>query len=374
MKSNEICNDRKLCSGCEACANVCTHDAISMKPDWRGFLYPSIDASKCVDCKLCKKTCPVNQTEKKTFEFTEAAVYIDGNKEYLYRASSGGAFGTVARYVLAHGGVVFGCNMNEDYHVKFISVDKLEDLPKLHGSKYVQSQVGMIYRQVKEVLKAGRLALLCACPCHIAGLKSYLRKDYDNLITMDLICHGVPSQSYFRSYVRDLLSRQAKAGITTFRFRYKEETCCETLHTTSSLKNVYEGFHNKDYYMTYFLWGKGYRDSCYRCRYPGSEREGDFTIGDFWNNERAKLPIDVSQGSSLVFFNTEKAKSLKHLFKEKSTFVPLKSLTEAMGPDKGQMEHPCRNDIRSKMIYILYKIFGVRGPKVLFILDQLRMR
>lgn len=374
MKSNEICNDIKSCSGCEACANVCAHDAISMEPDWRGFLYPSIDANKCVDCKLCQKTCPVNKVERKPFVFSEAAVYIDGNKENLYRASSGGAFGTVARYVLSQGGVVFGCSMDDDYLVKFISVDRLEDLQKLHGSKYVQGQVGMIYRQVKETLKSGRLALMCACPCHIAGLKSYLRKDYVNLITMDLICHGVPSQSYFRSYVKDLLSRQAKSGITTFRFRHKEETCCETLHTTSSSKNVYEGFHNKDYYMTYFLWGKGYRDSCYQCRYPGSERVGDFTIGDFWNNERAKLPIDVSKGSSLIFFNTAKARKLKGLFEENSTFVPLKSFTEAMGPDKGQMEHPCRNDLRTKLIYLLFKMFGVRGPNFLFMLDQLRMR
>lgn len=373
MKSNEICNDIKSCSGCEACANICAHDAITMKPDWRGFLYPSIDKDKCVDCGLCQKVCPANKDANTTFLFREAAVYIDKDVQKLQRASSGGAFGAVARYVLAQGGVVFGCSMDEEYNVKFISVRSEEELKKLHGSKYVQTKVGMIYREVKDVLKTGRLALMCACPCHIAGLKSYLRKDYENLITMDLICHGVPSQPYFRDYVKDLLRRKAKTGITTFRFRYKPETCCKTQHT-SPKKNVYVGFYNKDYYMTYFLWGKGYRDSCYKCRYPGAEREGDFTIGDFWNNERAKLPIDVSNGSSLIFFNTAKAQKMKELFEENSTFVPLKSLTEAMGPDKGQMEHPCRNDLRTKLIYLLYKMFGVRGPKFLFVLDQLRMR
>ncbi len=373
MKSKDICNDYQSCSGCAACANVCAHDAITMKADWRGFLFPSIDASKCVDCKLCQKTCPANKTERKPFVFQEASVYVDNNKKMLYRASSGGAFGAMARYVLSNGGVVFGCSMDDEYRINMISVDNLEDLQKLHGSKYVQTNVGMIYREVKDVLKSGRMALMCACPCHIAGLKSYLRRDYDNLITMDLICHGVPSQPYFRDYVKDLLHRKAKAGITTFRFRFKAETCCETQHATFSSENVHVGYHNKDYYMTYFLWGKGYRDSCYHCRYPGAEREGDFTIGDYWNNKNAQLPIDVSHGSSLIFFNTDKARKLKSVFEEDSTFVPLESFAQAMGPDGGQMQHPCKYDVRCKLIYIMYGIFGIRGPKFLFWLDRLRM-
>lgn len=368
LKGNEYC------SGCEACANACTHNAISMKPDWRGFLYPIVDQSKCVNCSLCQKVCPANIKQSQSFVFDEAAVYIDKDRRALMRASSGGAFGAMARYVLAQGGVVFGCSMNDDYEVRFISVDNEDDLEKLHGSKYVQSKVGLIYRQVKEVLMSGRVALMCACPCHIAGLKSYLHKDYKNLITMDLICHGVPSQPYFRDYVKDLLSRKAKNGITTFRFRHKEETCCETQHTTSSKKNVYVGFHNKDFYMTYFLWGKGYRESCYKCRYPGAKREGDFTIGDFWNNKNAKLPIDVSNGSSIVFFNTEKAKQLKHVFQKNATFVPVDSFEMAMGPNGGQMKHPSKTDIRSKLIYVMYRMFGLRGPKFLFGIERLRFK
>lgn len=371
----DIClKGKDYCSGCEACANACSHNAISMKADWRGFLYPAIDKDKCVDCGLCQKVCPANKDDNTSFLFREAAVYIDNDAQKLQMASSGGAFGTVARYVLAQGGVVFGCSMDEEYNVKFISVRNEEELKKLHGSKYVQTKVGMIYREVKDVLKTGRLVLMCACPCHIAGLKSYLRKDYDNLITMDLICHGVPSQPYFRDYVKDLLRRKAKTGITTFRFRYKPETCCKTQHTTSSKKNVYVGFYNKDYYMTYFLWGKGYRDSCYKCRYPGAEREGDFTIGDFWNNKNVNFPIDVTRGASVVFFNSEKAKCLKYIFEENSTFIPVDSLNSAMGPDGGQMKHTSKNDIRSSLIYFLYKMFGLNGPKLLFAIEKLRLR
>lgn len=371
----DICKKGKdYCSGCEACANACNHNAISMKEDWRGFLYPSIDKNKCINCGFCKKVCPANKDEEKPFLFRDAAVYIDKNEQHLQKASSGGAFGTVARYVLSQGGVVFGCSMNEDYDVKFISIEKEEDLEKLHGSKYVQAKIGMIYREIKDVLKSGRLALMCACPCQIAGLKTYLRKDYDNLITMDLICHGVPSQPYFQDYVKDLLNRKAKTGITTFRFRYKSESCCKTQHTSSSLKNVYVGFYNKDYYMTYFLWGKGYRDSCYKCRYPGTEREGDFTIGDFWNNEKAKFPIDTSKGSSLIFFNTEKAKQYKYLFETDSTYIPVHDLETAIGKDGGHLKHPSKTDIRSKLIYILYKMLGISGPKLLYKIDQMRMK
>ena len=126
--------------------------------------------------------------------------------------------------------------------------------------------------------------------------------------------------------------------------------------------------------MTYFLWGKGYRSSCYNCIYPGAERPGDFTIGDFWNNKNAKLPIDTSLGSSVIFFNTPKAKALRHVFQNGSTFVKLETFEQAMGPDGGQMKHTCHNDVRTTLIYIVHKLFGVRGPKLLFKIDQLRMK
>ncbi len=370
MKGKDICN-QSLCSGCEACLNVCVKNAITMQHDWRGFLYPHIDSDRCTDCGLCNKICPANQV-KEEFVFPESRVFIDKNKEYLYHASSGGAFGVVARFVLDNKGVVFGCSMDNDYNVKFISVDKMEDLKLLHGSKYVQSYVGHIYRDIKSVLTTGRMALFCGCPCQVAGLKKYLRKDYENLITMDLICHGVPSQPYFRAYVKDLLQKKKKMGITTFRFRYKPESCCETQHEHHS-NHVHVGFHNKDYYMTYFLWGKTYRDSCYQCRYAGGKREGDFTIGDFWNNKNVRLPIDDSHGSSLILLNTWKAKSLVRLFEENGQCLPINSLEDAIGLDGGQLKHPCHNDARSNMAYALYKLFGVSGPKMLFALDNMRM-
>ena len=371
MKNNEICKEPKLCTGCETCANICPRDAIRMKADWRGFLYPHIDQSLCTDCGLCQKRCPANQPSKAPFHFDCAKVFIERDKTQLLRASSGGAFGAIARHIIAEGGSVIGCCMDKDYQVNYICVNTLEDLALLHGSKYVQSTVGKIYRQAKKILEDNHPVLFCGCPCQVAALKQYLHKEYARLITMDLICHGVPAQPYFRSYVKDLLRKKRKAGITIFRFRFKPEICQKIPYTPSA---VYDGFHARDFYMSYFLWGKGYRSCCYRCRYAGSSREGDFTIGDFWNNRIAKLPIDDHLGASLVLCNTERAKQQEWIFQENGTYIPIHTLHDAVSDDGGQLKHPSKNDIRTNLIYLLYKIFGVAGPKILFAFEKLRSR
>lgn len=368
MKGKNICKP-VYCTGCEACANICPHDAITMRADWKGFKRPHIDASKCIECKLCIKTCPVN-TSIPPFEYKEGRVFIDKNNTYLTNASSGGAFGAMARYILSLNGIVFGACMDKEYNINYIGIEKTEDLKLLHGSKYVQSYVNDIYRKVKEELRKGRYVLFCGCPCQVAGLNNYLRKSYEKLITMDLICHGVPSQPYFKAYVHDLLKKKSKDGITDFRFRWKASANRDTKDPSS----VYTGFYNRDYYMTYFLWGKGYRSSCYRCPFAGGERQGDFTIGDFWNNKNAHLPIDDSKGSSLILLNSNKAKQLEHIFKENGTYLPVPTLKDAIDGDGGQLKHPCRYDIRCDLIYILYKLFGLSGPRFLFEIEKLRFK
>ena len=360
-----------MCMGCSACSNACPSRAISMVEDWKGFLYPKIDKSKCVDCRLCQKVCPVNH-EVGSFHFPESRAFVEANLNYLLSASSGGAFGVVARYVLSEKGVVYGAFMDDDYFVKYIGIDSEEDLKKLHGSKYVYANIGNIYQEVKVSLSMGRHVLFCGCPCQVAGLKCFLMKDYPHLLTMDLICHGVPSQPYFRDYVKDLLRRKAKNGITTFRFRWKQKTCCETQRKFYNEKTIYVGFHNKDYYMTYFLWGKSYRSGCYHCRYAGGTRPGDFTVGDFWNNKYTGILTNDTKGASLVLFNSQKSLSYIELFKEAGECKVVKSLTEAMGSDGGQLSHPSRYDIRCDLIYILWRLMGTRGPKLLFALESLR--
>lgn len=362
MRGIDICN-KKFCSGCETCANICPQHAIEMHADWKGFLYPYVDSTKCIDCGLCQRQCPSNKKETKPFKFGYGFVFQEKNDTYLHNATSGGAFGVMARYILQHGGVVFGASMDKAYNINYKAVETIEELKTLHGSKYVQSYVNNVYKHVKDCLEQQRPVLFCGCPCQVAGLKAFLRKNYEMLITMDLICHGVPSQPYFRAYVNDLLKRNS--NITVFRFRGKGTS-------NNNMNNTYIGFLHNDYYMTYFLWGKGYRSSCYHCRFAGSERQGDFTIGDFWNNKIMRLPIDEEKGVSLVLANTQKAKKLEPLFATNGYLFPLKSMTEAMGNDGGQLKHPSKYDVRCDLIYILYKIFGLSGPKLLFKLDNMR--
>lgn len=358
MKASQIYKEKKLCTGCEACLNACPKQAIKMKENWQGFMYPEINKDLCIDCKLCQKKCPTWSPYKGDFEFTNAIAYVDSNEKFLLNSSSGGAFGTIARNILLKKGVVYGVSMNENYDVEYISVEELGSLKKLHGSKYVQTKVGRIYQDVKANLEKNKIVLFSGCPCHISALNIFLQKQYKNLITIDLICHGVPSQKYFKDYVKDLLKQNK---YNNFLFRYKKK----------DVNNIYVGSKNRDYYMTYFSWGKGYRNSCYNCRYAGEKRHSDITIGDFWANKYNNFPINEEKGSSLIIFNTEKGVKYKNLFISEGNVFEINSLKKAVGESGSHLKHHSKNDIRTSLIYILYKLFGTSGPKFLFKMNNI---
>lgn len=361
MKGSEICHDRNKCTGCSLCANICPQTAITMKTDHFGFIYPSVDNNKCIDCKLCQKQCPINMPPLDKLSITKAAVFVEGNKEYLMNASSGGAFGVLARYILEQGGTVFGCNMSPQYKVQHISISSINELKLLQGSKYVQSDINYSYRECKQELEKGKFVLFTGCPCQIAGLKNFLRKDYEKLLTIDLICHGVPNQKMFQSYINDL--KQNK-HIKEFRFRYKKSK------TDSS---IYEGFHSKDYFMSYFLWGKIYRPGCYKCRFAGNQRQGDFTIGDFWDNDILKFNINTQNGASLIIFNTLKSYKFIQLYKQNGSFQPITE-EQIMCRGGGQLKHPSQKDIRTNIIYWIYYLLGIRGVKIFYKINMLLLK
>ena len=210
------------CTGCEACANICPKDCISMVENAEGFLFPKIDSGKCVGCELCEKACPVLSPIPihKTQEDVKVYALIHKDEDVRSHSSSGGAFSAIADFVLEQGGVVFGAAFDENFEVHHICVDKPEDLYKLRGSKYVQSRIGDAYRQAKEKLQQGRLVFFTGTACQTSGLLGFLGRDYENLITQDLICHGVPSPLAWRKYIQ-LNRRWAKSEVEHIFFRDK---------------------------------------------------------------------------------------------------------------------------------------------------------
>lgn len=299
------------CCGCKACANVCPKDAISFVADKFGFQYPTINEDKCIGCQKCIKTCDF----QKTGEFGHHALegYAARHKEHdVYNNStSGGAFTALAEWVIKRGGFVYGCVFDESFAPIHVSVDTIEGLSAMRESKYAQSDVGLIYRDVKVKLSKDKYVLFTGTPCQVAGLYSYLGKqDVTKLLTADLICHGVPSTMTFKKYI-DYLEKKYRSKVKKFQFRSK------LISWTKPVVNVcFENgmskwwFPNKNIYYANFDKRNFQRLSCFRCKYSCDSRCGDITIGDFWGFQKAKIQLSCKEGISCCILNTTKASEI----------------------------------------------------------------
>lgn len=304
--------DEEKCTGCHACYSVCPVSCIAMREDEEGFLYPYVESKKCINCGRCGNVCPslkMTECEREAPESIYAAKNLDN--QVRRKSSSGGIFSLVAKYILKNGGVVFGASMSEDYkYVVHIMVESESELGKLRGSKYVQSKIGDCYFKAKQQLMAGRIVLFTGTPCQIAGLRSYLGKNYEKLYTQDVICHGVPSPKIWRNYV-NRKEETFKSQVTNISFRYKEHgwnnnsLIFEFLNGTKYIKKQSE-----DPYMVGYLTNIYLRPSCYQCMYKNYERESDITLADFWGIEKIMPEMDDGIGTSLIMINTEKGKKL----------------------------------------------------------------
>lgn len=349
FRMKDICNIVE-CTGCMACANVCAHRAIQVKTDNEGFDRPFVDETLCVDCGLCVKTCPINHhpNVNKPIE-----IYSGWSSDEAVRinSSSGGAFTEIARPILEQGGVVFGCTLNENLQAEHIYVESLKDLEhKLRGSKYVQSRIGNIYAQAKNFLRQGRKVLFSGTPCQIAGLKNYLRKNYDNLLTVDLICHGVPSPLIFEEY-KKYIALAEKMNLTDVKFRCKKSSWIFYNMTIKGHveknreEKVYTGRYYEDPYIRGFLNDIFLRPSCSCCKFTTIQRVADFTIADWWGYRRFQGDSRdfERKGVSLLFCNTDKA---VELYKEKISlhfFANKRDLDDALKTNPSLVK-PYHND------------------------------
>lgn len=296
----------EFCAGCRVCEQLCPKQCIILRSTEEGFLVAEIDENKCIDCGLCRKRCPQNNLPEKFAPKKVLAVRFRDDRK-LMDSASGGAFAAIAQTFIEHNGVVFGASYKEDWTVGHTAVYNVKELYKLQGSKYVQSDVSETYSEVKALLNDGRKVLFSGTPCQIGGLRAFLKKDYENLLTMDLICHGVASPELFKKYI-GWLGKKTKGEILYYNFRdkssgwglgYKAKAKTKTKTKTKTA--------NLDPYYYHFLKGDTFRECCYRCHYCTKERVGDLTVGDYWGIEQAHPSFYSMKGVSVMFLNTDKA-------------------------------------------------------------------
>lgn len=297
----------EFCTGCRACEQLCPTRSITMSPDKEGFLMPFVSQETCIDCLLCQKRCPQNSISAST---TSSSVYAFRNKDdsTLFNSASGGSFVAFACYIIENGGVVYGAAyVDDDLHVEHIRVDNLQELVKLQSSKYVQSNPQNTYSEVLKDLQNGINVLYSGTPCQIAGLKSFLKKDYDGLLTIDLICHGVPSPLLFEKYIQWMSLHFSKIVEYDFRDKsagwglgYKYKTVDKSKAKPGVL----------DPYYYHFLKGNTYRECCYKCKYTKPDRIADITIGDYWGIEKEHPGFYSNKGVSCILLNSKKGELL----------------------------------------------------------------
>ena len=296
---------KKDCSGCSACANICPKNCITMERDEMGFSYPTVDAEVCINCGRCETVCPILTPAKENSPLSVIGAK-NLNESVRSTSSSGGTFFELAASVISRGGVVYGCALDSELVARHIAVDTVEGLSSLKGSKYVQSDVGTTYREVKAQLLDDREVLYSGTPCQIAGLKNYLGKEYDKLLLVDVLCHGVPSPGVFEDYLK-YLGDKFKSKPVSVNFRNKEKSW-KRLYFEVIFENGkrYFTFCGHDRYMSMFLNNISLRPSCYDCRFTTVNRQGDITLGDFWGIGRKYPERDDDKGISLIIVNTEK--------------------------------------------------------------------
>lgn len=304
--------DHNRCCGCNLCGDVCPKAAIQFHPNEEGFLCPDIDPLLCISCGLCKKLCPQNTeagiTLRNSSEETKASITAWGclNKDLSARktSSSGGVFSLLAEKCILSGGIVYGAAFDEQWRVVHMGISDLDDLHKIRGSKYVQSDLRGIYSSVKSDLKSGKPVLFSGVPCQVAALKNYLGKDYDNLLCVDLFCHGIGSLGLFEQYLNETIGD--KFQIQSISFRDKTKSWEKYNMRISAGKKVYLKKYQKDPYLWSFCQQTALRESCYRRRAKGFPKKSDITLGDLWTVDRVFPEINDHMGVSIVLTHTKK--------------------------------------------------------------------
>lgn len=299
-----------FCCGCSACFSICPKHCITMQTDGEGFLYPSVSETVCVNCGLCEQVCHELHPYEERKPLTVYAA-INKDEDIRLKSSSGGIFYLLAEKTILEGGVVFGARFDDEWQIVIDCAETLEGVNPFMGSKYVQARIDTAFKDAEAFLKQGRKVLFSGTPCQITGFRHYLRKEYDNLTTVDFVCHGVPSPKVWKRYldevvtsgkqaINDVKFRDKRAGWKKFNFAllFNQD---EKVHSLCS-------WHQKNHYMRAFLFDMILRPSCHDCRAKRGRSHSDITIADFWGINMEMPEMDDDKGTDLVLVNTEKGR------------------------------------------------------------------
>lgn len=318
---------KKDCCGCHACENICPKHCIEMKVDQEGFWYPEIDQTKCINCNLCEKVCPeLKQYANPNALQPQALGAWNLDEQVRKQSSSGGVFTALAEWIIDQKGIIFGAGFDECLSVIHKKVTTTEELADLRGSKYTQSKIGSTYKEAKECLMQGKKILFIGTPCQIAGLYSYLQKEYENLYTCDLVCHGVPSPKVFNRY-KEYLEGKNNSRVKKVSFRDKKHgwkvfsMALDFENNSRYIKTLRE-----DPFMLGFLKDKYLRPSCHECTFSTLPRMADISLADYWGVSEKYPELDDDKGTSLLLVNTDKGQKIlasckKQLFMQECDFA-----------------------------------------------------
>ena len=352
--------DKQNCTGCGACINACPLHIIEMEEDTEGFVYPKIDKQACIDCHICEKSCPMLKDKRELSKgYPDYPQFYAGqltNKEDLQEVSSGGAFWAFAQVVIEKGGIVYGAIQEDVDHIYHVRAKTLDGVKKMRRSKYFQSDTAQTFQQAKDDLKKGFLVLYSGTGCQIAGLKAYLNKDYDNLITCDVVCHGVPSRKVWKAYRHEKEKKEGKR-ITGLVFRDKSAGWSNNQYKiTYEDGDIEKEASTQQLFHAGYLRGLFYRPSCGSCRFASLPRVADVTLADYWKYEGRYHQPDSDLGVSLIAVNNNKG---SQLLKQSSRYLDydISDRELALSSCKHMDEHPSENPDRAGF----FNVFNEKG-------------
>lgn len=362
--------EKKDCCGCQACMNACPSNCITMKQDEEAFLYPEVDESKCKNCLACERACPALSRIKPQNEIKQK-IYACWNTDLEKRiiSTSGGIISAFSEIIIENGGCVVGAYYRNDFTVAHMIGATKEDIELLRQSKYMQSDTGFIYKAVKEVLATGKKVLFCGTPCHNAALRGFLKNASENLIQCDFICRGVISPGVFKSYLR-FLEKKYKSKAIKVQFKNKDHgwnRFSTKVWFQNGAEYIKDRYHDP-YMLSYLRYSVSLRPSCYECKYKGTQRHSDLTVGDFWGIGKKSPSLDDDRGTSLVMINTKKGESIFDCLGQRVQFtecdiedVPGGNMCLNQAAHRGEYRELFFKDLGKKSFaYIYYRYMLVR--------------